>query len=1354
MKTALVVVIIIGILLLGSVSLLPNMVRGETGKQMKFFKPSNISYQYRWHYLNQGDINTMFKGVKQGDMNMVDGHPTGFRIPSRSTVESLVGKVVVLNGVNRGPIRASVDLSKDPRFPGVGNQGQQGSCAAWAVTYYNEGWLQAYLHNWTDAHYGANKHHLMSPAWTYNKVNGGADQGSSFLGNMRVLYMLGGATMYTMPYNDQDAISWGDEAAWREAPLYRIMDGGILNVSAIINATTGTLTPPTPQQVENLTNAIKSMLSKGYPVNFAIDADEYDTIFQNGGNYIISYSEYDANGSINHAQTIVGYNDSISDNGDQGAFKVVNSWGTGWGDNGYYWITYKAMYKILAMGQGYPYGFVMFPRYNYEPKLLAVWTVDPNNAGTRITPIDLGIGSPSNPIQIENSVFGNITSANGGDHPFPTFLAVDLTDFMGNFSYNSSNEFFLYAHKWSKKMIITSFHIEYYPNTYIPGEPYQVSDNSPDVPAVEDSSHNAIVRGYLRPIQHHTVIKINSNADFTPQNGVVGGSGTQADPWIIGWWDIDAQGGEYSIYIGNTTDYFVVEKCYLHNATVNNGAGIYLQNVTNGYIFKNKIYNNYYGISFTTSYLNTLAENEFFNNTRTMFISYSLNPRYYNQTIYSNNTVNGKPMYYIYNKTNYVLGNLNVGYVGVVLSNHVTLQNIILNNGDEIYMEGVNNVSLLDSRVSNTLYGLTMVESSYVNVSGNYFVNNTYGLETVSLQGSVIENNTFLYNAYGVTLVSSDNNVIYHNNFVGNGIHASDTSANNQWYKSPPIGGNYWDNYTGVDNNGDGFGDTPYNISGPGNEKDMYPLMKPWDTIPPQINISTPTNGKIFGVSSVTVYWNGTDNTGIDHYNVSIDNSGEIDVGLSTNYTFKGIHDGTHTVYVTAYDFSGNHATDEVSFTVDTTPPVITILSPQDGSYLNTSNVTLTWSVNDATSVGFMISVDGGMWSSLGSVTQYTVHNLKEGSHKIDLMGMDAAGNTATAEIHITVDTIPPDITIVSPENGTYVNTTNVMVIWSVNDTSSVKFNVSVDNGNWISVGNSTQYTLNGLNEGTHIVEIEGIDEAGNTATVETQFIVDTRAPYLNITSPANNSVVNKSSIVVMWNVSDPTLKSVFLWVDNENPQNVTGLYSKTLNLTDGIHKIYVKAGDSAGHTTIRWIIVTVDTTPPSITQVTPNPGTKINKTSIEITIIFSEKVNNSTLKYHVTGGKYNISIAWKANFTELVVTLNGLESGKTYHFVIDSLEDMAGNHMSSYDYSFTTSSPPPAPKPKSTSQGGNNNALIIGSVIAIIIILIIVGIVLAMKKKGGKGEEETSEEETEELEESKEKNESEGEEEETEELE
>jgi hypothetical protein len=69
--------------------------------------------------------------------------------------------------------------------------------------------------------------------------------------------------------------------------------------------------------------------------------------------------------------------------------------------------------------------------------------------------------------------------------------------------------------------------------------------------------------------------------------------------------------------------------------------------------------------------------------------------------------------------------------------------------------------------------------------------------------------------------------VIYHNNFINNTFHIETDESNGICDNG--IEGNYWDVYTGVDNNGDGIGDTPFVIYE--NNQDNYPLMNQW--IPP-----------------------------------------------------------------------------------------------------------------------------------------------------------------------------------------------------------------------------------------------------------------------------------------------------------------------------------------------------------------------------------------------------------------------------------------------------------------------------------------------------------------------------------------
>ncbi|MEM3341412.1 MAG: hypothetical protein QW728_01835 [Thermoplasmata archaeon] len=87
-------------------------------------------------------------------------------------------------------------------------------------------------------------------------------------------------------------------------------------------------------------------------------------------------------------------------------------------------------------------------------------------------------------------------------------------------------------------------------------------------------------------LNSHTPIRIDCDSDFTSENGLCTGSGTESDPYIIENWYIEGLGYGYGIYIGNTTGYFVVRNCTISQSYGNSSiyywnSGIALFNVSN-----------------------------------------------------------------------------------------------------------------------------------------------------------------------------------------------------------------------------------------------------------------------------------------------------------------------------------------------------------------------------------------------------------------------------------------------------------------------------------------------------------------------------------------------------------------------------------------------------------------------------------------------------------------------------------------------------------------------------------------------------------------------------------------------------
>jgi len=146
----------------------------------------------------------------------------------------------------------------------------------------------------------------------------------------------------------------------------------------------------------------------------------------------------------------------------------------------------------------------------------------------------------------------------------------------------------------------------------------------------------------------------------------------------------------------------------------------------------------------------------------------------------------------------------------------------VVTNGDEggagIHLANSSNNLIAYSWI----YAMPMAPAIYLDESHN---NTIVGNWLPSLGSDV-----------GLSVYVSSGNRILHNNFFDNPVQANlVNSVNTTWDDGYPSGGNYWNDYVGVDNyhgphqnetGSDGIGDTPYVIDE--NNQDNYPLMKPY----------------------------------------------------------------------------------------------------------------------------------------------------------------------------------------------------------------------------------------------------------------------------------------------------------------------------------------------------------------------------------------------------------------------------------------------------------------------------------------------------------------------------------------------
>ena len=431
----------------------------------------------------------------------------------------------------------------------------------------------------------------------------------------------------------------------------------------------------------------------------------------------------------------------------------------------------------------------------------------------------------------------------------------------------------------------------------------------------------------------------------------------------------------------------------------------------------------------------------------------------------------------------------------------------------------------------------------------------------------------------------------------------------------------------------------------------------------------------------------------------------------------------TYKISINGFDRANNKGLESSisKIKVDLTPPEFSNLLPESGSFINLASIGWSLSENiDSGTVYFKRNTsDARLEAALDGeelnagrkepapLSNYVA--LRDGEvYTISIIGKDFASNVSKeiSVSNITYDTSPPKISIISPEQGSFVNSneisytvneplTDAEMIWEGDGQESLSFKLRNDD---ILEGKHIlkDYGVNPKEKVFYTIFIKGIDRASNAGISDslTSVTFDITPPEFSFSYPSNDLPVNTTKI--SFKLSEELEKGSITWIatkgddplsphtkDLEGDQKKEGekldiIFSDSPKLLDGVtYQIVISGTDLAGNKGDNVLLdnILFDTTPPEFVDIEPKDNAFIQEAFINYTLtedlvegkIYFENVGGSTdpkTTHMITlaGGKKNKGVQGG----KLPRTFVNLVNGSVYNIRFEG-RDAAGNNAPEY---------------------------------------------------------------------------------------
>ncbi|MBN1205865.1 MAG: hypothetical protein JXB05_13185 [Myxococcaceae bacterium] len=409
------------------------------------------------------------------------------------------------------------------------------------------------------------------------------------------------------------------------------------------------------------------------------------------------------------------------------------------------------------------------------------------------------------------------------------------------------------------------------------------------------------------------------------------------------------------------------------------------------------------------------------------------------------------------------------------------------------------------------------------------------------------------------------------------------------------------------------------------------------DSTPPQLSVTSPSEGTRVGALSIRVRGTTTDATPVvlrvNGAAVTVGNDGAFDVE-------QALVQGANTLRLVATDAAGNVTEQELQVRANAQPPTLGITEPVDGTVTEASSVTVRGVATPADSSDSVVVVVAGSMAAVSPEGSFlrTVQ-LAPGAQTLTVVAMDGYGLRSQASVSITRragssdggatdgglpqepedggaggGTPPADAGIPSPDAGGEVPPPVILVDLPTQDAvlggssvavvgrvegGSLPLTVTLNGESAAVTGRSFRASL-ALPEGNHQVTVVVTDAEGRSASAARAFSVDRTDPHLLITRPAQSpATVSESPYLLRGEAGDLHLAGVSV---QGHPVTVMGgHFSTSVPLAQGSNAVEVVAVDLAGNQTRHVVTLTVEGAPPLVTVLEPASGGEASSPVVQV---------------------------------------------------------------------------------------------------------------------------------------------------------